>query len=78
MLGSVSEGKGLAEGDAGERRQTSSIPELCAHIFVRLSSRVSSADAMAWRKGLLLFILSLPLVPSLKPFSDLFVCSREA
>lgn len=43
-----------------EQRQTSSIPEPCAHIFASLSSRVSSADAAAWRKGSLLFILSLP------------------
>lgn len=58
-------GEGAGRRECWEQRQTSSIPELCAHIFLSLSSRVSSADATAWRKGLLLFILSLPLLASL-------------
>lgn len=61
---------GGKRGGCWEPRQTSSIPELCAHIFVSLSSRVSSADATAWRKGSLLFILSLPPAPSLRPFAE--------
>lgn len=72
-------GEGAGRRGCWEQRQTSSIPELCAHIFVFLSSRVSSADATAWRKGLLLFILSLPFVPSLWPFAEgVCVCSRDA
>lgn len=41
-----------------------------------LSSRVSSADAAAWRKGFLLFIPSLPPLPSLRPSVEgVCVCS---
>lgn len=60
-VGECVEGEGAGRRGCWEQRQTSSIPELCAHIFVFLSSKVSSADATAWRKGLVLFILSLPL-----------------
>lgn len=72
---SISVGECVGGEEAGrrecwEQRQTSSIPELCAHIFASLSSRVSSADATAWRKGLLLFIVSLPPLPSLRPFDE--------
>lgn len=72
---SISVGECVGGEEAGRRecwdqRQTSSIPELCAHISVPLSSRVSSADATAWRMGLLLFIRSLPPLPSLWPFAE--------
>lgn len=59
-----------------EQRQTSSIPELCAHISASLSSRVSSADAAAWRKGSLLFILSLPSALSQAFLNKVFVRVR--
>lgn len=65
-------GEGTGRRGCWELRQTSSIPELCAHIFVSLSSRVSLADATAWRKGSLLFILSLSSALSL----SLGFCSR--
>lgn len=63
-------GEGAGRRDRWEQRQTSSIPELCAHIFLSLSSRVSSADATARSKGLLLFLLSLPLWASLRPLAE--------
>lgn len=59
-----------------EQRQTSSIPEPCAHISASLSSRVSSADAAAWRKGSLLFILSLPSALSQAFLNKAFVRVR--
>lgn len=70
-------GEGAGRRADWEQRQTSSIPELCAHIFLSLSSRVSSADATAWRKGLLVFILSLPPLPSLRPFAEGVCLSAE-
>lgn len=63
-------GEGAGRRECWEQRQTSSIPELCAHIFLSLSSRVSSADAAAQRKGSLLFLLSLPVLPSLRPYAE--------
>lgn len=51
-----------------EQRQTSSIPELCAHISASLSSSVSSADAASLEKG----IAALYPVTSLCPLSGLF------
>lgn len=72
---SISVGECVGGEEAGrrecwEQRQTSSIPELCAHIFASLSSRVSSADATARRKGSLLLIRSLPPLTSLRPFDE--------
>lgn len=70
-------GEGAGRRECWEQRQTSSIPELCAHIFLSLSSRVSSADATARRKGLLLFILSLPFLASPWPLAEgVCVCRR--
>lgn len=59
-----------------EQRQTSSIPEPCAHISASLSSSVSSADAAARRKGSLLFILSLPSALSQAFLNKVFVRAR--
>lgn len=77
-VGECVRGEGAWRRECWEQRQTSSIPELCAHIFVSLSSRVSSADT-AWRKGLRLFILSRPSLPCLRPFAEgVCVCSSGA